>query len=150
MQQVTSSKHARNLLSSGEQRFAHHKLQRAELCLYLHRSELANQAAQEEVCKMCVSVHIFQKAFGPMTFRQMIWVQPNRNNSLPPSRPFPMQNDRSQVPTLSSKNDPTCAWVRPSSPYYRVRILHDITRYNACRVSTCLLQGQLSAVRFFM
>ena len=27
---------------------------------------LANQAAQERVCQMCVSVHIFQNAFGPL------------------------------------------------------------------------------------
>ncbi len=70
---------------------------------------------------MCVSVHIFQKAFGPITFRHMIEVKPNRNNSLPLIRPFHMQNDSFQVPILSSKNAPTCAGVRPSSPYYRVR-----------------------------
>ena len=83
---------------------------------------LANLAAQEEECKMCVSVHIFQKAFGPITFRQMIGVQPNFYDGLPSSRPSPMQNDSSQIPIGSSKNVPTCAWVRPSSPYYRVRI----------------------------
>ncbi len=75
-----------------------------------------------KLCKMCVSVHIFQKAYGPIILRQRIRVWPNFYVGLPLSTACPMQNDSSQIPILSPKNVPMCAWVRPSSPYYRVRI----------------------------
>ena len=85
-------------------------------------SSLDYQAAQVKVCKMCVSVHIFQKAFCPIISRQMIGTQPNFYDGLPLSTACPMQNDSYQIHILSSENVPTCAGVRPSSPYYRVRI----------------------------
>ncbi len=74
---------------------------------------------------MCVSVHIFQKPFCPVIFRQMIRERPNLYDGLPLSTACLMQNDSSQIPTLSAKNAPTCAGVRPSSPYYRVRMIKD-------------------------
>ncbi len=89
---------------------------------YYRGSLLAYQAAQVKVCKMCVSVHIFQKAFCPVIFWQMIGVWPNFYDGLPPTTACLMQNDNSQIPILYSANTPTCAGVRPSSPYYRVRI----------------------------
>ena len=70
---------------------------------------------------MCVSVHIFPKAFCPIIFQQMIGVRPNFYDNLPPSTACLLQNDSFQIPILSAKNAPTCAGVRPSSPYYRVR-----------------------------
>ncbi len=75
-----------------------------------------------KLCKMCVSVHIFQKSFCPIIFLQMIGARQNFYDDLPPSTACLMQNDSSQIPILPFKYAPMCAWVCPSSPYYRVRI----------------------------
>ncbi len=72
---------------------------------------------------MCVSVHIFEKAFCPIILRQISGVWSNFYNGLPLSTACLMQNGSSRIPILFAKNVPKCAWVRPSSPYYRVRMV---------------------------
>ncbi len=71
---------------------------------------------------MCVSVHIFKRTFCPIIFLHMIGMRPNFYDGLPPSTACLMQKNSCQIPILFAKNAPMCTWVRPSSPYYRVRI----------------------------
>ncbi len=78
-----------------------------------------------KVCKMWVSVHIFQKAFCPITFERKNVVQPKFYYGLRSSTACLLLNDSSQNPILSAEKCSQCAGVRPSFPYYRVRINGD-------------------------
>ncbi len=97
---------------------------RQNLCVAAARlSPATTQGCQPTLmCKMCIPVLTFKKTFGPINFEQMIGLQPNCNDGLPPGTACLLQNNDSQIPILSAQRPRMCAWVRLSFPYYRVRM----------------------------
>ena len=94
---------------------------RQNLCVETVSSNLPAWATKR-LCKMCIPVLTFEKTFGPITFEQIIGVQPNCYHGLPSSTACVLQKYDSQNLIVLAQRSRMCAWVRLSFPYYRVRI----------------------------
>ena len=75
-------------------------------------------------CVKCVSLcTFFKRDFCPITFEQKNGVQPKFYYGLRSSSACLLQNESSQNPIVLAEKCLQCAGVRPSFPYYRVRIM---------------------------